>query len=231
MTFKHIINLKVYQGLPFVKAIQLDEQDPVSPLHTRPLDITGRTLVAVINARPKVKAYELKILNPNPLPGIYSFLLIYGGKEYPFEVELLDGEGAKELQAKIIAAIKGLGLGFYIGVCAPSCADAYEIVIAGLWPGVDWTLEIVDQPVGDPPEDQIELDILQENIPLAEFAVTSQVVDDQLVVTIKLNSDETGGIPAAGDGPYLWRLVAPLDAEPKADMLLLARGHIVMERA
>lgn len=229
--FLHTIHLKVYQGLPFAKAIALDETDPISPLHTRPLDITGRTLVAVINARPKSKAYELHILNPNPLPGTYSFLLIYGGKEYPFEVELEDHEGAKELQAKIIAAIKALGLGFYLGVCAPSCSDAYEIVIAGLWPGVDWTLEIVDQPVGDPPDDQIELAILQANIPVAEFTTTSQVVDDKLVVTLQLNGDATGGIPAVGDGPYIWRLTAPLNANPKGDMLLLTRGHVVVERA
>lgn len=230
MSFLRTVQLKVYQGLPFSKDISFEEQDPASPLHTRPLDITGRTLVATVSAKPKSKAYELKILDPNPLPGVYEFLLTYGGNDYEFEVELLEGEGAKDLQEKIIKAIKGLGLGFVIGVCAPSCADAYEIVIAGLWPGLDFTLEIVDQPVADPPEDQIELDILQDNIPLAEFAVASEVVEDQLVVTLKMSGAVTGGIPAAGDGPYLWRLLAPLDLDAE-DVLLLARGHLVVGRA
>ncbi len=230
-TFQRIVHLKMFQGFPLEKKLYFEEQDPNSALHTRPLTLTGRTLAAVIKAAPKSKADEIEILKDPPAPGIYEFLLTYMGVEYPIEVEVLPGEGAKELQAKIIAAIKALGLGFIIGVCAASCADAFEIVIAGWWPGVEFELELVSQPVTDPPEDQIELDIKQDNIPLAVFGVSSQVVVDQLEITLKLGADVTSGVPAAGDGPYLWHLIAPLTADPDNDVLLLARGHIVVERA
>ena len=235
MTFQYIVHLRAYQGLPVTRVLQFDQPDPVSELHTVALNITDRTLVAQIVAHPKAKAYEIVILKDPPLPGIYEFLLIYMGVEYPIEVELLPTEGGKQLQEKLIAAIKAVlieaGLLGIVAVCAPTCADAYEIVIAALWPGVEFTLELVSQPAADPPEDQIELDIVQDNAPIAEFAVTSAVVLDQLVVTLKLSGAVTAGLPAAGDGPYLWRLTAPLTADPDGDVLLLARGHLVVERA
>lgn len=229
--FLRTVHLKVYQGLPLEKKLRYEEPDPVSEFHTRPLTITGRTLVARIKAAPKSKAYEIVILKDPPAPGVYEFLLTYMGVEYPFEVELLPGEGAKELQEKIIAAIKALGFGFIFGVCAESCANNHEIVVAGWWPGVEFLLELVSQPVTDPPEDQVDVDILQDNAPLAVIAATSQVVGDQLEITLKLGGDVTAGIPAAGDGPYLWSLVAPLVADPDNDVLLLARGYLLVERA
>jgi hypothetical protein len=88
----------------------------------------------------------------------------------------------------------------------------------------------VSQPVTDPPEDQVDVDELQGNAPLAEFEVNSQVVGDQLEITIKLDGEVTSGIPVAGDGPYRWHLIAPLDADPTGDVLELVRGNLVMER-
>lgn len=228
MTFQRIVHLKVLQGHPFVKKLAFEEQDPTSELHTRPLTITGRTLVARVLAAPKSKAYEIKILKDSPAVGDYVFLLVYQGVEFPIEVEVLPGEGAKALQEKILAAIKALGLGFILGACAESCAEAHEIVVAGWWPGVEFTLTLVEQPEDDPP--QVDLDLLQGNIPLAVFTVTSEVVDDKREVTLKLGGTVTAGIPAAGDGPYRWHLIAPLAADPTNDVLLLARGLLVVER-
>lgn len=230
MTFQRIVHLKAHPGLPLTKKLYFDEPDPESTLHTRPLDLTGRTLVAVISSPPKSKAYEIEILKDPPAPGIYVFKITYMGVEHLIEVEVLPGEGAKEFQEKIIKAIKALGLGLVFGVCAPSCADSHEVVVAGWWPGLEFLLELVSQPVTDPPEDQVDVDELQGNAPLAEFAVTSQVVDDQLEITIKLDGAVTSGIPVAGDGPYRWHLIAPLDDDPTGDVLELARGNLVMER-
>lgn len=230
MTFQRIVHLKAHPGLPLAKKLYFDQTDPQSPLYTQALDIAGRTLVALMAAPPKSKAYEIEILKDPPAPGPYVFKLTYMGVEYLIEVELLEGEGAKELQEKIIKAIKELGFGFIFGVCAPSCAEAHEIIIAGWWPGVEFELELVSQPVTDPPEDQVDIDELQDNAPLAEFEVTSQVVDDKLEITIKLDGKVTAGIPVAGDGPYRWHLIAPLDLDPTGDVLELARGNLVMER-
>ena len=244
MTFQRIVHLKANPGLPLVKKLYFDEPDPNSPLHTRPLTVTDYTLVAVVGSPPKSKAYEIEILQDPPAPGIYEFMIIFMGVEYPFEVELLPGEGAKELQEKIIKAIKALGLGHVFAACAPSCAEAYEIVVAGWWPGLEFQLLLVSQPVTDPPEDQIDVDELQGNAPLAELTVTSQVVGDQLEITVKLSAAQTGGIPVAGDGPYRWHLTGVRvldpgdpDADPPVlptndpdDVLELARGNLVMER-
>lgn len=134
MSFR-LVHLHAYQGLPLRRVLSFDEQDPVSALHTRALTITGYELQAQVSARPKSVAYELQILEDPPAPGTYEFMLIYGGIEYPIEIEVLEGELAKDLQAKFIAAVKALLLA--LSVCAPSCAHANEVDIVALWPGVD----------------------------------------------------------------------------------------------
>lgn len=238
MNFR-LVNLHAYQGLPLRKVLSFEEVDPNSPLHTRALTITGYELRAQVSARPKSVAYELEILEDPPAVGTYEFLLIFGGVEYPIEIEVEAGELAKDLQAKFIAAVKGLLLA--LGVCAPSCMQAHEVVVAALWPGVAWSLALVSQPEAD----QVDVNLLQDNIPLAEFTVTSAVVIDQLEVTLLLPAAITGSIPAAGDGPYLWRLIGvkvtdPGDPEgdppvaPTYDLdnvLPLARGHLTVGRA
>lgn len=239
MTFQKIVNLHAYQGLPLQYSLRFEEQDPGSPLHTRPLTITSRMLRAQVSARPKSKAYEINILEESPAVGTYEFLINFGGVDYPIEVELEAGEGAKELQAKIIAAIKGLLLA--LAVCAPHCSDVYEINVVSPWPGVEWTLALVDQPE----DDQVEVEVVQDNAPLAIFTVTSSVVVDQLVVAMLLPAAVTAVLPAAGDGPYRWHLTAikvtdpgDPDADPpvaptldRDDQLLLARGHLTVGRA
>lgn len=230
MTFQRIVHLKAHPGLPLVKKLAFEQVDPQSPLHTMALSLTGRTLLAQVSAPPKSKAYEIEVLKDPPAPGDYVFLLVYMGVEHEISVELLQGEGAKQLQSKLIAAIKALGLGFILGACATSCSDAHEIVVAGWWPGVDFTLSLVEQPTTDPPEDQVDIDVLQDNAPIAVFSTSTQVVDDMQVITLKLDGETTAGIPTAGDGVYRWHLIATLDTDPTGDVLELARGHLVMER-
>ena len=239
MNFR-LVHLHAYQGLPLRRVLPFDEPDPVSPiLHTRALTITGYELQAQVSARPKSIAYALETLEDPPAPGTYEFLLIFGGVEYPFEIEVEEGELAKDLQAKFIAAVKGLLLA--LGVCAPSCMQAHEVVVAALWPGVFWSLALVSQPEPD----QVEIKLLQDNAPLAEFTVTSQIVVDQLEITVLLPAAVTGSLPAAGDGPYLWRLVGVRVTDPgdpeadppvaptydRDDVLPLARGHLTVGRA
>lgn len=224
--FMRTIHLALYQGLPFSKALKFDEQDPTSPLHTRALDITGRTLRAQIDARPKAKAYNIEILEDPPEPGLYVFLLIWAGNGYPLEITLLPGEGAKDLQAKIIEALKGLHLG--LSICPEKCSNAFEIVVAAPWPGLDFTLALTGSPDSD-----VVVEVLQDNEPLVEFAVTSEVVVDKLVVTLTLTVAKTSAIPVAGDGPYRWRLTAPaVDGEDinQDDALLLAHGLVTIGR-
>jgi hypothetical protein len=225
--FLRTINLHVYQGLPWSKTITFEEQDPTSPLHTRALDIDGRVLRAQIDARPKAKAYGIKILQDPPEPGTYVFMLIYAGVEHELEILLLTGELAKDLQAKIIAAIKDLHLA--LSACAEKCSNAFEIVVAAPWPGLEWSLSLVSQPAAG----QVEVDLLQANEPLVEFAVTSAVVNDKLAVTLALTTAKTGAIPAAGDGPYRWRLTAPASGvvDDLEDQLLLAHGLVTIGRA
>jgi len=234
-----LVNLHAYQGLPLRKVLSFDEQDPVSALHTRALTITGYELQAQVSARPKAVAYELKILEDPPKPGVYEFMVVFGGIEYPISITLLPGELAKDLQTKFMAAVAALMLG--LSICPPSCMQAHEVDIAFPWPGVEWSIALVSQPE----EGQVEIDKLQGNAPMAEFAVTSEVVVDQLVITLLLPAAVTGSIPAAGDGPYLWRLIAVKvtdpgdpDADPpvaptydRDDVLPLARGYLTVGRA
>ena len=224
--FLRTIHLALYQGLPFSKTINFDEQDPSSALHTRPLNIDGRNLRAQIDARPKAKAYGIVINADPPEPGVYVFLLIYAGIEHELEIELLPGELAKDLQAKIIAAIKDLHLG--LSVCAEKCSNAFEIIVAAPWPGLEWSLALISQPGED-----VDVNLLQDNTPLAEFTVSSEVVGDFLTVTLVLTFAQTGAIPAAGDGPYRWRLTAPAQGEGDNlnDQLLLAHGLLTIGRA
>lgn len=225
--FLRTINLHVYAGLPFSKAIRFEEEDPASTLHTRALDITGRTLKAQVDARPKAKAYEIEILEDPPAAGLYVFLIVYAGVEYEIEVTLEEGELAKDLQTLIIDAIKDLLLG--LSACAAKCSNAFEIIVAAPWPGLEWTLSLVSQPEAG----QVEVGIVQTNTPLVEFSVSSAVDVDQLVVTLTLTTAQTGGIPVAGDGPYRWRLTAVAtvdDVEDPDDALLLARGLLTIGR-
>lgn len=225
--FLRIINLHVYQGLPWAKTIYFDEVDPTSPLHTRALNVDNRIVRAQIDARPKAKAYAIEILEDPPAPGTYVFLLIYAGVEYPLEIELLPGETAKDLQAKIIAAIKGLHLG--LSACPEKCSNAFEIVVAAPWPGLEWFLSLVSQPEAG----QVDVDLLQDNAPLVEFDITTTVVNDKLAVSMVLTTAKTGAIPAAGDGPYRWRMTAILQGEGDIpdDQLLLAHGLVTIGRA
>lgn len=234
-----LVNLHAYQGLPLRKVLSFDEQDPVSALHTRALTITGYELQAQVSARPKAVAYELVILEDPPAPGVYEFAILFGGVVYPISITLDEGELAKDLQTKFIAAVQALLLG--LSVCPPSCSQAHEVDVVYPWPGVEWSLSLVDQPEPD----QVEVKKLQGNAPMAEFTVSSTVVADQLNVTLLLPAAVTASIPAAGDGPYLWRLVAvrvtdpgdPMDDPPvpptydRDDILPLARGHLTMGRA
>lgn len=224
--FMRTVHLTVFQGLPFSKVLKFDEQDPTSPLHTRALDITGRVLVAQIDARPKAKAYNIEIIADPPQPGLYVFLVIWAGAGYPLEITLLPGEGAKDLQTKIIKAIKDLHLG--LSVCPEKCSNAFEIVVAAPWPGLDFELAITGSP-----NNEVLVEVLQDNTPLVEFVVTSEVVVDKLVVTLTLTTAKTGAIPAAGDGPYRWRLAAPaVDGEDYNfdDAILLAHGLVTVGR-
>lgn len=224
--FKRTIHLALYQGLPFSKTINFDEPDPTSALHTRPLDIDGRNLRAQIDARPKAKAYGIELFNDPPPPGYYVFTLIYAGTEYTLPIELLPGELAKDLQAKIIAAILALRLG--LSACAATCSDAFKIEVAAPWPGLQWSLALLFEES----EGQVEVNLLQDNTPLAEFEVSSEVVGDFLAVTLVLTFAQTGAIPAAGDGPYRWRLTAPAQGEGDNlnDQLLLAHGLLTIGR-
>lgn len=227
--FRRTINLALYQGLPWSKTIAFEEQDPTSPLHTMAPDMNGRILKAQIDARPKAKAYGIEILEDPPEPGTYVFLLVYAGIEHTLEIELLPGELAKDLQAKIIKAIKDLHLG--LSACAEKCSDAFYIVVAAPWPGLEWFLTLDSQPA----DAQVDVELLQDNAPLVEFDITSAVVNDKLAVTLVLTAAETAAIPAAGDGPYRWRLTAVAlgegDAENPDDQLLLAHGLVTIGRA
>lgn len=225
--FLRVINLHLYHGLPFSKTINFEEVDPTSQLHTRALNIAGRNLRAQIDARPKATAYGIKILQDPPSPGTCVFLLIYAGVEYTLEIELLPGEIAKDLQAKIIDAIKALHLS--LTACPETCSNAFEIVAAAPWPGLVWSLSLVSQPEAG----QVEVELLQDNAPLVEFVVTSSVVNDKLAVSMVLTTAKTGAIPAAGDGPYRWRLTAPMAGEGDnlEDQLLLAHGLVTIGRA
>ena len=234
-----LVHLHAYQGLPLRKELSFEEQDPVSPLHTRALTITGYELQAQVSARPKAVAYELEILADPPKPGVYEFLVVFGGVEYPISITVEPGELAKDLQAKFIAAVQALLLG--LSVCPPSCSQAHEVDVVYPWPGVEWSLALVSQPEAG----QVEVKKLQGNAPMAEFTVSSAVVVDQLVVTLLLPAAVTASIPAAGDGPYLWRLVAVRVTDPgdpegdppvaptydRDDILPLARGHLTVGRA
>lgn len=234
-----LVNLHAYQGLPLRRVLNFEEQDPISALHTRPLTITGYELVAQVSARPKAIAYELEILEDQPATGDYEFLLVFGGVEYPFTVTVEEGDTAKDMQAKFIAAVKALMLG--LSVCPPSCMEAYEVDIVYPWPGVVWSLALLSQPEPD----QVEVDKVQDNAALANFTITSQVVGDQLAITLLLPAAVTASIPAAGDGPYLWRLIGIRVTDPgdpnadppvaptydRDDVLLLARGHLTVGRA
>jgi hypothetical protein len=226
--FLRTIHLTLFQGLPYSRVLKFDEQDPTSALHTRALNITGRTLRAQIDARPKAKAYGIELPQDPPEPGVYVFLVMWGGSGYPLEIELLPGELAKDLQAKIIAAIKELHLG--LSACPEKCSNAHEIIVAAPWPGLDWTLDLTGQPEGG----LVDVEVLQDNAPLVEFTVSSEVIVDQLAVTLSLTAAQTGVIPAAGDGPYRWRLTAPAidgeDIDPD-DQLLLAHGLVTIGRA
>ena len=109
MNFR-LVNLHAYQGLPLRKVLSFEEVDPNSPLHTRALTITGYELRAQVSARPKSIAYELEILEDPPAVGTYEFLLIFGGVEYPIEIEVEAGELAKDLQAKMPVLNELLGV-------------------------------------------------------------------------------------------------------------------------
>lgn len=234
-----LVHLHAYQGLPLRKVLRFDEQDPVSPLHTRALTITGYELQAQVSARPKAVAHELAILEDPPKPGPYVFKLIFGGVEYSLTITVVAGELAKDLQTKFIAAVQALLLG--LSVCPPSCSQAHEVDIVYPWPGVEWSLALVSQPEAG----QVEVKKLQGNAPLAEFTVSSAAVVDQLEITLLLPAAVTGSLPAAGDGPYLWRLVAVRVTDPgdpeadppvaptydRDDILPLARGHLTVGRA
>jgi hypothetical protein len=225
--FLRTINLHLYQGLPWAKTVYFEEQDPSSPLHTRALDIDGRVVRAQIDARPKAKAYKIEILEDPPAPGTYVFVLTYAGVEYTLEIELLPGETAKDLQAKIIKAIKDLHLG--LSACPEKCSNAFEIIVAAPWPGLEWLLQLLFQPA----DAQVDVEVVQDNAPLVEFDITTTVVDDKLAVSMVLTTAKTGAIPAAGDGPYRWRMTAVLQGEGDIidDQLLLAHGLVTIGRA
>lgn len=226
--FLRTIHLTAYAGLPFSKIINFDEVDPASALHTRALDITGRTLKAQIDGRPKAKAYEIEILEDPPAPGDYEFLLIYAGIEHEVTVTLPAGGIAKDLQTLIIDAIKALLLS--LNVCKETCSDTAVIEVASPWPGLEWSLALVSQPEAA----QVDVDLVQDNAPLVAFTVSSAVVVDKLAVTLSLSTAQTGAIPVAGDGPYRWRLTAVAvdgDVEDPDDALLLAHGMFTIGRA
>ncbi len=220
--FAQRANLLVYQGLPFSQVFRFDEPDPTAPQYTQPLDLTGYTLVGQVEAQPKVKAYGIDILADPPAPGLYVLALVYMGVTYTMEIEVLPGETAKELQEKILKALKNLDLP--LSACAPSCADAWHIVAAWYWPGVEWSLDIVSQP-----DDDLDIDVQQENIPLLEFAEAAVVDGDYTKVTLTLTSEQTAGLPMAGDGPLRWRLVAVNDINPQ-DVKLLVCGLLMVAR-
>ncbi len=143
-----LVHLHAYQGLPLRKVLSFDEQDPVSAPHTQALTITGYELQAQVSARPKAVAYELKILEDPPAPGVYEFLVIFGGVQYPISITLEQGDLAKDLQTKFMAAVKALMLG--LSICPPSCMQAHEVDIVYPWPGVEWSIEVVSRSSSSP---------------------------------------------------------------------------------
>jgi len=222
--FRVLQALTAYQGLPLVHTFPFDETDPKAPQYTRPLDLTGRTVVAQLRGRPKVKVKLLKVLEDPPAPGVYSFKLILGGVEYPFTVTIEPGETAIDFVEKFLKAIANLDL--EVKACAETCGAAGEVIVAWPWPGVEWDLVIVSQPEPD----QIEIDDVQAaDVLLATFTVQTATSGDYTAITIKLSGVQTGALPMAGDGPFNYRLTATKNDDP-TDVLLLARGHLIVGR-
>lgn len=220
--FAQRANLLVYQGLPFSQVFSFDQPDASAPQYTMPLDLTGYTLAAQVEAQPKVKAYGIDILEDPPTPGMYIFTLTYMGVPVVIEIELEPGEGAKVLQKKIIDALKDLDLP--LGACAPKCSDAFHIVAAWYWPGVDWFLVLTSQPADD-----VVVELEQGNAALAVFDTAAVVDGDYTKITISLTDEETAGFPMAGDGPLRWRLLARNNVSPQ-DVKLLAHGLLTVGR-
>lgn len=222
--FRVIQALTAYQGLPLVHKFLFDETDPKAPQYTRPLDLTGRTLSAKLRGRPKVKVKKLNVLEDPPAPGVYSFKVLLGGGEYAFTVTIEDGETAIDFVEKFLKALANLDL--EVKACAEACGAAGEVIVAWPWPGVEWDLVLVSQPVPD----QVEIDDVQAaDVVLATFAVSTATEGDYTAITLKLTSTQTSALPMAGDGPFSYRLTATKDSDP-TDVLLLARGHLLIGR-
>jgi len=150
--------------------------------------------------------------------------LILGGVEYPFTVTIEPGETAIDFVEKVLKAIANLDL--EVKACAETCGAAGEVIVAWPWPGVEWDLVIVSQPEPD----QIEIDDVQAaDVLLATFTVQTATSGDYTAITIKLSGVQTGALPMAGDGPFNYRLTATKNDDP-TDVLLLARGHLIVGR-
>lgn len=222
--FRIVQALAAYQGLPLVHRFLFDEPDPKAPQYTRPLDLTGRTLAATLRGRPKLKVKKLIVLEDPPEPGVYPFKIILGGVEYAFTVTIEEGETAIDFVAKFLKAIANLDL--EVKACAEACGAEGEVIIAWPWPGVDWDLVLVSQPAPD----QVDVDDVQAaDVVLAVFAVGTATDGDYTAITLKLTGTQTSALPVAGDGPFSYRLTATKNSDP-TDVLLLARGHVVVGR-
>lgn len=220
--FRVIQALTAYQGLPLVHKFLFDEPDPNAPIYTRPLDLTGRTLSAQLRGRPKLGVKKLIVLEDPPAPGVYVFIFTVGGVEYTFEVTIEAGETAIDFIEKFEKAIAALDLD--LKACAETCGAEGEVIVAWLWPGVPWDLVVDSQPAPD----QVEIqDVQAADVLLATFAVSTAIEGDYTAITLKLTGAKTSGLPAAGDGPFSYRLIAT-DDQDDTDVLLLARGHLVV---
>lgn len=222
--FQLVQALTAYQGLPLVHTFRFDEVDPNAPDYTRPLDLTGRTLSAQLRGRPKVKVKKLEVLEDPPAPGTYEFKVVIGGVEYPFEVEIEAGDTAIDFIEKFLEALADLDL--EVKACAETCGAAGEVIIAWPWPGVEWDLVLVSQPEPG----QVEVNNVQAaDVVLATFTISTGTDGDYTTITIKLTGTQTGALPAAGDGPFSYRLIATKNSDA-TDVLLLARGHLIVGR-
>lgn len=222
--FRYVQALTAYQGLPLVHTFLFDETDPTAPQYTRPLDLTGRTLTAKLRARPKVKVKQLNVLEDPPAPGVYAFIFVIGGVEYPFTVTIEAGETAIDFIEKFEKALANLDL--EVKACAETCGAKGEVVIVWPWPGVAWDLLLDSQP--EPGQVEIE-DVQAADVVLATFTTQTATSGDYTAITLKLTGVQTGALPMAGDGPFTYSLTATLDDDP-TDVLLLARGHLLVAR-
>lgn len=218
MNFQKVQNLQVWQALPFKVTLFFQQDDPDCPEFKEPLDLGTFTLQAALKGAAKAKAYEVVMDDP-PTPGNYVLLLVWGENEYTLTIVVEPGDSAAEFIEKLEKAIEALLID-YLKVCPKKCGGS-ALYVLGLWPGLPFELSIVSQP-----DDDLQIDLLQEDAPLQVFTVSSTVQGDYLAITLTLSAKETSILPTAA-GPYQWSLIG-LSAGPPEDVLLLARGLVVV---